>query len=270
MSAMAERASAFRDSDYARAVRATDLGVLVRSGRLALTAAHATLAYDPPAKLVAMTDGQTNHVIAQLRDAIAAAQNEVILISPYFVPNDRGIALLCGLAHRGTRVRILTNSLAATDVAAVHAAYARYRPRLLACGVALHELRPSVQGSGAVRRVLSSGVSLHAKAIMVDRRSVLVGSMNLDPRSRLSNTEVAVLIDSSVIGQLLGHWFDDATTLDRAFKPELTEPGDAAAPLVWLGQEDGAAARYSSEPLASWWQRLASNLLGILVPEELL
>ena len=105
---------------------------------------------------------------------------------------------------------------------------------------------------------------------MVDGKSVLIGSMNLDPRSRLSNTEIAVLIDSEVLGRGLGAWFDEATSLDRSFRPELTRPGDAGAPLAWIGREDDMLVRYTSEPLASWWQRLASGLLGVLVPEELL
>ncbi len=148
MTALAARAAAFRDTDYARALRATDLGLLVRSGRLALIPAHATVLYDPPAKLVAQTTDQGGHVVSKLRRAIETAQQELVLISPYFVPQERGVGLLCELTRRGVRVRVLTNSLASTDVAAAYAAYARYRPRLLACGVSLSELRPSVVGSG--------------------------------------------------------------------------------------------------------------------------
>jgi cardiolipin synthase C len=78
--------------------------------------------------------------------------------------------------------------------------------------VALSELRSSVpeSESGKVRRILSSGVSLHAKAIMVDGKFVLIGSMNLDPRSRMSNTEIAVLIDSNELGLELGASLDEA------------------------------------------------------------
>ena len=71
------------------------------------------------------------------------------LITPYFVLHERGIELLCDLTRRGVRVRVLTNSLASTDVAAVHAGYARYRPRLLACGVSLHEMQPWLWRAGA-------------------------------------------------------------------------------------------------------------------------
>jgi putative cardiolipin synthase len=136
--------------------------------------------------------------------------------------------------------------------------------------VELHEHRPGATPSGNVRPGLSSGASLHAKAVVVDREFVLVGSMNLDPRSRLANTEVAVLIESAVLGGQLGALFDEAALPDQAFSVELTERGNENAPLAWTGKEDGKPVRYSSEPLAGWWRRFISSVLGALAPEELL
>lgn len=227
--------------------------------------------YYHPGKLQGSMPAPQVHVMSNLRDAIASTQRELALVSPYFVPQERGVGVLCGLTRRGVRVRILTNSLASTDVAAVHAAYARYRLQLLACGVDLHELRPSETRPASLRQVVSSGVSLHAKAILLDGKVLLIGSMNLGPRSRLSNTEVAVLIDSAVIGKQLGKWLDEATTHDRSFRLALAEPGNPASPLVWHGQEDDKPVRYTREPLAaSWWQRVTSILLGVVIPEDML
>jgi putative cardiolipin synthase len=152
----------------------------------------------------------------------------------------------------------------------VHAGYARYRPRLLACGVQLHERRP---GDGAVRSArarLSSGASLHAKAAVVDRKWVLLGSMNLDPRSRLTNTEVAVSVESAALGAQLGELFDEAAAPDQAFRVVLADPRNERSPLVWTGEENGKPARFTSEPLAGWWRRFVSALLGALAPEEML
>jgi putative cardiolipin synthase len=117
---------------------------------------------------------------------------------------------------------------------------------------------------------LSSGASLHAKAVVVDRKIVLIGSMNLDPRSRLSNTEVALLAESTVLGEQFVALFEEATSPDQAFRVELTEPGNENAPLAWIDEEEGRVVRYTSEPLASWWRRVVSALLGALAPEELL
>jgi len=265
---MTARAERFRETEYARRLRATDLGRLVRSGQIPLVPARASVLYDTPAKPQAETAEQQGHIVSALRKTVEAAQREVILISPYFIPSERGIGLLGGLTRHGVRVRVLTNSLASTDVPAVHAGYARYRARLLAAGVELYELRPSAMASA--RRGLSSGASLHAKAVVVDRKFVLIGSMNLDPRSRLSNTEVAVLAESMVLGEQFGAMFDEARSPDQAFRVELAEPGNESAPLVWIGEEEGKVVSYTSEPLASWWRRAVSALLGALAPEELL
>jgi len=267
-SEMAASAERFRETDYARTLRATDLGRLVRGGQLPVVAARAGAHYDEPAKMQVEPVETRGEIVSILRPLIEGAQREVILISPWLIPSEPGMGVLCGLVRRGVRVRVLVNSLAAQDPPIVHAGYARYRPRLLACGVELHEHRPSA-ASGA-RPGLSSGASLHAKAVVVDRKSVLVGSMNLDPRSRLSNSEVAVSIDSEVLGAQLARLFDEAASPEQSFRVELTEPGNENASLSWIGREEGKLVRYASEPLASWWQRFLSGVLGALAPEELL
>ena len=269
LSQMAAQVERFRESEYAQALRTTDFARLLSDGRLALVAAPATALYDTPAK-ASVANGQASRIAPVVRPLIENARAEVILISPYFIPSERGIGVLCTLARRGVRVAVLTNSLASTDAPVVHAGYARHRPRLLACGIELHELQPSTPPSRSRRAGLSSGASLHAKAMVIDRSFVVVGSMNLDPRSRLSNTEVVVLLESVVLGGRLHALFEEATSLDQTFSVELTEPTDEQSALAWIGREHNRPVRYTSEPLASWWRRLVSGVLGALLPEELL
>ena len=242
----------------------------MRSGQFPLVAARASALYDEPAKIEGGPAETRGKIVSVLRPLIEGAQREVILISPWLIPSEPGMGVLCTLARRGVRVRVLVNSLAAQDPPIVHSSYARYRPRLLACGVELHEHRPSAASPGGARPGLSSGASLHAKAVVVDRQSMLVGSMNLDPRSRLSNSEVAVSIESAVLGGQLAGLFDEAASPEQSFRVELTEPGNENAPLSWVGREEGRLVRYDSEPLASWWRRFVSAVLGALAPEELL
>jgi cardiolipin synthase C len=270
LAAFAAQAARFRDTDYARALRSAALGRELREGRLQLAAARASAVADPPGKLDAAATADAGRLFAALRPLVQSVRHELILVTPYFIPHPRGVDMLCGMVQRGVAVRLLTNSLASTDVPAVHSGYARYRPRLLACGVQIHELRPKLTGAVRTRSGLSSGASLHAKAIAVDRRHVVIGSMNLDPRSRLSNTEIAITIDSPELGAQLGTLFDEATAPDQAYRVELSEPGNGEAPLRWLGRENEAAVQHTSEPAASWWRRFVSGLLGALAPEELL
>jgi putative cardiolipin synthase len=121
----------------------------------------------------------------------------------------------------------------------------------------------------SLRPGLSSGANLHAKAVVVDRRSVLVASMNLDPRSRLLNTEIGVPIDSATLGAQIGALFDEATDPEQAFGVRLATPGDESAPRFWDGRDGGKPVRYDREPLAGWWRKLLAELLDPLAPEEL-
>ncbi len=266
---MAESARRYRASDYVRALRKTAFGALVRTGEVALVVAPAEVLYDAPVDPQGRGAETTSVIFKVLRQVVEKARHEVLLVSPYLVPGEHGVALLCGLAQRGVRVRILTNSLASTDVPLVHAGYERYRPQMLACGVELHELRPS--GTSPRARIgLSSGASLHSKAVVVDGEAVFIGSMNLDPRSRHLNSEVALRIDSRELGRQMTTLFDESTTLDQAYRVELDEPGNAKSALHWDGVVNGQPVRHTREPLASVWRRWFTRLLGGLAPEDLL
>jgi putative cardiolipin synthase len=266
---MAARAEQFSQGDYARTLREARFGNLLRTGQVTLIPATATVLYDLPGHREAGAGEKTGPIFLALRQIVERAQHEVLVVSPYLVPSDRSLELICGLTRRGVRVRILTNSLASTDVPAVHAGYARYRPGLLACGVELHERRPA-DGTTRVRSGFSSGASLHAKAVVVDRQLIFLGSMNLDPRSRRLNSEVALRVESAEIGQQLGNLFDEGTSLDQAFLVALTEPGNASAALRWESFEDGRHVFYTGEPMASLWRRIFTPILGAFTPEDLL
>ncbi len=125
------------------------------------------------------------------------------MVSPYFIPGDRGVELMKdGVAH-GVRMVVLTNSLDATDESLVYAGYARYRLQLLKAGVGLYELGARLatrdKQLGDFR---SSSGRLHAKVAIVDRRRMFVGSMNLDGRSARLNTEIGLMVDSPELAAL--------------------------------------------------------------------
>jgi len=166
-------------------------------------------------------------------------------------------------------VRVLVNSLASTDTIPLgHAGYTRFRARLLAQGVELYEMRPGTLEAVRSRHpVASSGAYLHTKAIVVDGRQVVVGSMNHDPRSRLSNTEVALFLESPEIGARLAALFEEAVRPDRAFRVKLA--GAHRTQLLWIAEDNGKQVRYDHEP-AGLWRRFLSGLLSVFVPEVLL
>lgn len=170
------------------------------------------------------------------------------------------------LRARGVRVRVLTNSLASTDAPVVHIGYARYRPELLSVGVELHELRNQL-GTPRSRlgRFGSSLASLHAKAVIVDRSRVLVGSMNMDPRSMHLNTEMGIVIPDARIASQLVQLFEDIGA-NSSYRVELDEDGR----LRWVGVSADGPLVVGTEPDAGPGLRALLWLLTPFAPEELL
>ena len=113
-------------------------------------------------------------------------------------PGEAVTAGFTRMAGNGKAVRVLTNSLVANDVAAVHGGYSRYRKPLLKGGVELWELKPA-GGEGNSSLFGSSGASLHTKAFVVDGEKLFVGSYNLDPRSTWLNCEQGVMVEDAVL-----------------------------------------------------------------------
>jgi putative cardiolipin synthase len=200
-----------------------------------------------------------NAVGRQLAQQLRASREDVLLISSYFVPGDTGAALLGRVAQREVSVAVVTNSLASTDVPAVHAGYARYRERLLRDGVQLWETRPARLAADG--RLGGSRASLHTKAYFFDRRHLFVGSFNIDPRSAALNTEMGLLFDCPALAAPLRDAL--AQVLPRlAYRVLLDESGA----LRW---EDGAdAVVFDREPEAGPWRNFQVWLLKRLPIES--
>ncbi len=268
-----ERVEQFRGSDYAQALREGKLGSELRSGRIALMLAPVDVFADEPGKVAETQTPESGESLfaTRIRPIVAKASRELILISPYFIPSEAGIAALGAVVGRGVRVRVLTNSLASADVVPLaQAGYARRRERLLAAGIELHEMRPERLEATRTRIAKSSGAYLHTKAIVIDRQHVVVGSMNLDPRSRISNTEIGLLSHSSELGAAIGQIFDEAVRPARAFQVSLVGAKNQPPSLQWTTEEQGQNVVYDAEPLVGFWRRLFARLLQVVAPEELL
>ena len=106
---------------------------------------------------------------------------------------------------------------------------------------------------------MKSRAGLHAKAMVVDRRYVVVGSYNLDPRSADINTELALLVDSPAFAELVAEFFDDGVKPENSYRVTL-ERGR----LRWTAGNDGTTRVYAKEPETSWWQRFKAGAMGIL------
>ena len=197
-------------------------------------------------------------IAAEIADALRLAEREALLISPYFVPGRAGLRLIGELRARGVRVSVITNSLAATDVVAVHGGYAKYRRALLGMGVTLFELKPHWQDASP-SLLGSRGAALHTKAFAVDGKLGFVGSFNLDPRSAALNTEMGAFVRDT--GIAAGIAAEHARLADPAASWQVVLEAGA---LAW---RDGAAPA-PREPGAGLWRRLLAGLVRRLPLEE--
>ena len=242
----------------------------IQSGTLALAWAPSALLVDKPTKIAPENpldeSDRDDNVVDGVLNIVTRAQKEVLIISPYFVPGPRMMEVFTTLRQRGVRVRVLTNSLASNDAPLAHVGYARYRQPLLEAGVELFEMR--AEGKTQQRFFGStpdSRASLHTKALVIDSRLLVVGSMNLDLRSQLQNTEVALVIRSGALSREAAAQIEDVFD-DSAWKLELTPAGG----LLWRAPPQAKFEDARSEPDASWGLQLMLQILGPFAPDEML
>lgn len=213
--------------------------------------AHNQALWDAPSKVLAPEEPDPQLLMTpQLAPDLNAVAHELILISAYFVPRDTGLLYLTSRADAGVSVNLLTNSLEATDVPAVHGGYAPYRKALLEHGVHLFELRrqPGAPHRHPLYRLHgSSDSSLHSKAIVIDRKKTFIGSFNFDPRSVLWNTEVGVLVDSPELAEYTRDLAAQGMAPARSYQPKL-ENGR----VVWVTQDNNQLHTLTTEPGGLW------------------
>ncbi|MBU2675702.1 MAG: phospholipase D family protein [Gammaproteobacteria bacterium] len=230
------------------------LAAQLADATLPLVAAEASVVIDEPDKIRRLLPRPSSITSTFLQQMVAGAKTELIIISPYFVPQKQGVDFFGSLVERGVRVVIISNSLATTNHSSVHAVYARYRKPLLACGVELYELRPQVESLG-----MTTKLTLHSKVATIDRNAVFVGSFNLDPRSLYLNTEMGMAVNSDELAGSMALSILESLP-DIAYKLQLSEKRR----LQWLLQASNVEEVITTEPRTTWWRRFKTRLMSFL------
>lgn len=218
---------------------------------------------------------EQENVVSGLLALIDQATTDVLIVSPYFVPGDDMKQAFARARARNVRLRILTNSLASNDAPLAHAGYARHRKELLQQGIELYELR-SLQdgqaGAGTLRSTAGkitgsqggSRAMLHSKMLVLDHKLTVVGSMNLDMRSQLQNTEIALLIASRQLAQ------EATENIEASLHEAAWLVKDTPNGLVWHAPEGSDWGNRTTEPDASVPLRMMIHIIGPLAPDHLL
>ena len=246
-------------SKYAEAVK-SQIFEYVDSESDVFVWAPYTVAVDSPDKNIKKKAEAAENIQTRLNESLLTAENEMLIISPYFVPKKSGIEALIAVQERGIQVTIVTNSLAANNQASVHGGYAPSRKPLLRAGIKILEVRAdaSVPGSELVSAE-SAKATLHTKAFVVDHREAFIGSFNFDPRSANINTELGVIIRSPEIATEVANLVE-ANQKTEAWEVFLDEKGG----LRWRGWDNGQEVILDKEPQTTWGQRFMAGFYRIL------
>ncbi len=260
---IAEEFDATYDTVYKQALESQLLQDLM-ADRQPLFPADARVLSDSPDKLINEISEEQMRLATDLREVLLSADEEIIFISPYYVPGDSGVQFVRNLVDKGVRVIILTNSLASNNHVPVHGGYARYRKDVIAAGAELYEARANAASEVQGANEATDTLTLHTKAFLIDRRYLFVGSLNLDPRSIEINAEMGLLIDSEDMVVELTYDIDERLAA-VTYRVIVNDEGD----LEWRGRINGEEVIETREPLTSPWLRFKAWFMRIAPERQL-
>jgi putative cardiolipin synthase len=221
----------------------------------------ATVEFD---RLTSETRMPSQDGVVRLAEVVEQAKHEVLIANAYIIPGERMMEILREADDRGVRVRMLTNSLASNDVPAVTAKYKKYRKPLLEAGVELFEFRadPEIQpGIVDTDPVAAKFAGFHTKAAVVDRETVYIGSLNLDPRSIDLNTEMGMIVASPGLAEEVAEITERDMAPANSWRVRMDDNGD----LSWES-EAGVVTR---QPANGGWQRFQAWIFKVLPEGQL-
>ena len=251
-------------SIYMHAVNSTLVQELFEGKRLLYPAGHRVVV-DSPQKLATGVDTEQQALVNYLVDIAEGARSEVVVVTPYFVPMESGVEFWRNLVDRGIRVVVLTNSLASNNHTAVHSGYSRHRKAIIEAGVELYEARvDAVDLVESDAEEKSDVLTLHTKAVIIDRQILFAGSLNMDPRSIELNSELGIVIDSrEMVEPITTEFFDDLP--EFAYRVLVNENSK----LEWHITVDGISSVETKEPQTSGWRRFQAWMLKIVPDSQL-
>ena len=193
-----------------------------------------------------------DEIASHLGEMVSNAEQELLIATPYLIPNQTILDIAETLVAKGVTIKAVTNSLQTNDVVIAQSAYARYRKRIVDSGIELFELR----GDAAMARDnIAEDISFHPKFLIIDKRHVFIGSLNIDPRSLYLNTELGVLLESPALVNHLHAYFDQLQKPENSWRIISTDDG-----VIWRAGE----LQHDRAPTKNWWQRARYGLYSLL------
>ena len=265
---------AFRSSTIGKAIINSDFNKRIAHKNLTLIVAErADFYYDLPAKVNTDENDDSTHISSQISEDLKHVRDDLVIISPYFIPSDEMMVRLKDLRKKGVEVTIITNSLASTDVLLVYGAYKNSIKELVKMGVNLYEIKPhSFKKFFRTKEWANhQALSLHTKMMIIDSNRMGIGSANMDPRSDKLNTEIFMVVSSKELAKEQRERLAEAVNLKNLYKlswgkypnefddEEVTRYGP-----IWHTIEDGKEKTYYAPPHTGFWKKLGTDVSSLL------
>lgn len=259
-----------RNTHYFNSLEQTAFKQKIIHQKIPFIWSKAELFYDPPEKLLSNISTTNQYIIPQVLPYFEHAKKEILIVTPYFVPGTAGLRWFKSKSLQGIQIHILTNSLATTDVIAVHSAYKKYRRKLLDAGINLFELKTTTRNLYSRTKNLIKGSSkscLHAKYIVIDQKYIFIGSANMDPRSKFLNTEIGIMLENDEIAKQAVQLFNKTSSAENSYRISINKINNR---LSWMTENNKHKVYYFYEPGAGLFKKIAVYILTLLPIENLL
>jgi putative cardiolipin synthase len=242
--------------------------------QLPLYFGDAVLLYDMPQKVTTDVNDTSTHIQSMIPQEIRATER-FYMVSPYFIPNEKMLVRLQKMLDKGIDVAVLTNSLESSDSAAVYAYYSLSQKKLLKMGVRLYEIHPYAFSDAVLNQEYNTlkdmpTAMLHAKTIVIDDDFFVIGSVNMDPRSRELNTELVSIIKSPELNAHEAKVFERMIAPENAYELGLEYNEDNSSKVVWKATINGEKKKFYNDGDSSTWLHIKKNLSLWFPVEDLL
>ena len=218
--------------------------------------------YDTPDKV----QSSEARIVDATRGLMDGLKRELLMEVAYFVPGKEGVAGAKELTERGVRVKVLTNSLASNNVLAAHAGYAKYRVPMLEAGAEMYEYRPdAADRKDWSPAAANAPTQMHTKVFVIDREMAFIGTFNLDPRSKVINTEIGVLIRHPGFAEQTAAFIERGMEPGNAYRVLLDDESREAR---WIRRDAEKTRTYRYDPKTGFFRNLGVAFIRLFPIES--
>ncbi|MEA1892130.1 MAG: phospholipase D family protein [Campylobacterota bacterium] len=238
--------------------------------------ADAELYFDLPNKIESTEHNSSVYLRNQV-DLKFTAQKSLHIANPYFIPDEDMFDNFASLREKGVEITVVTNSLESTDSKAVFAYYSQKIERLIKMGIKIYEIHPYAFREALINQPYNlkraaPNLMIHGKIMIIDEKYFVIGSRNMDPRSRFLNTELIAMIDSEEVAieeeKAYRHFFLPENTYKLSLQCE--NESHSGCVVVREAIINGEKVRFEGNDNVGIWEKIKLLFVTGLPIEELL